>query len=206
MLYALLHKDKLIGLYNNYTSCNHMLVGLVNNKFAKHNVLKIVNYHDNSITIAEELFISENIVESDSETESDTETLSTEKLDDKTQQQIKNTRDKKSKIEYNMNLLKKKKETIEESKNIYKIDYELFTKFKKFKAENSNFEIPELFHSKYNLMIKLELDNNLNWETFYQQYKTQPFNTSYDTIFDSRSNERKLFVISSSEDNTDLDK
>jgi len=201
MLYALLHKDKLIGLYNNHKYCNQMLTGLTNNKFAKQSDLKIVNYYDNSITVAEEIdeiqhFTTDNTTDSDSESDS----VSTEELDDETRKKIKNTREKKSKIEYNVNLLKKKKETMEESKNVYKVDYELFKKFKKFKESNSNFEIPLLFQAKYKLMVELESKDNLNWETFNQQYKKETMNTSYDKLFDGRTNERELLPISSSDE------
>ena len=182
MLYALLHKDKLIGLYNNHKNCKQMLTGLTNNKFAKQGDLKIVNYYDNSITIADideiEHFTTDNTTDSENETE--IESISTDDLDDETKNEIKKKREKKSKIDYNVNLLKKKKDLIEESKNTYKIDYELFKKFKKFKETNSNFDIPELFQAKYKLMTELELENNLNWE------------------FDGRTNERQLLEISSS--------
>lgn len=198
MLYALLHKNKLIGLYNNYKCCSQMLTGLVTNNFADQTNLKIVNYYDNSITICTEKEVE--IFTSDSD--SDSNTLSTENLDDSTKKKIKNAREKQSKVEYNVTLLKKQKEALEESKNIFQIDYELFKKFKKLTESNTKFEIPELFLEKYKLMLELESTNNLKWETFHQQYKKQTMNTSYDTLFDGRTKERAILVISSSEDNS----
>ena len=198
MLHCIQHKNKVIGLYSNYKKCNQMLDGLVANKFAKKTDLIIVSYYDNSITMGEyesdEEFI-ENFT-SESTTESDKKILLTDELDEKDKKIIKKTRDKQSKIDYNVNLLKQKKEKIEESKSIYKTDIELFNKFKKIKKETPQFIIPELFQSKFNLMIELEEQNKLTWENFHALYKKTNIDTSYNKMFE-KSEERKLLEISS---------
>jgi hypothetical protein len=66
--------------------------------------------------------------------------------------------------------LRKQKEKIEESKNVYKVDLDLYKRFKKIKETNDKFEIPEMFIDKYELMEGLEKENKLCWENFYELY------------------------------------
>ena len=205
MLYALFNKDALIGLFSDLKKCKQMLNGLVNNKFAVLKNLKIVSYYDNSITVIDDNIEKDNIIETfttENTTESEDNNVSTDKLDKEVQNKIKKTRDKQSKIEYNMNLLKQNKEKIEESKNIYNSDLKLYNQFKKLKETNNVFMIPELFQYKYEVMYKLDLQNNLSWETFNANYiKVNTTNTSYTKLFGDGSCERNLLNISSEEDN-----
>jgi hypothetical protein len=205
MLHCIQHKNKVIGLYSNYKKCNQMLDGLVANKFAKKTDLTIISYYENSITTGEyisddefiENFTSESTTESPNVSKkSEQKILLTDELDEKDKKNIKKTRDKQSKIDYNVNLLKQKKEKIEESKSIYKTDIELFNKFKKIKKETPTFIIPELFQSKFNLMIELEEQNKLTWENFHTFYKKTNIDTSYNKMFE-KGEERKLLEISS---------
>ena len=206
MLHALLHKDKLIGLFTDLKKCILMQKGLDANNFAKMVNMKIISYHDNSITICEDEDEKENedentnIIETfttDDTTESD-DIISTDKLDSDKQKILKKQRDKKSKIEYNMTLLKQQKEKIEESKNIYKTDIELFKKFKKLQNEIPDFVIPELFQSKYILFKELEDENNLSWETFHGKYTMKNYDTSYNKLFGPAGKDRSLLELSSS--------
>ena len=201
MLYCLLHKNKVIGLYSNYKKCNQMLDGLVANKFSKKTDLTIIPYYENSITVGElsndEEFIEKFTCESTTESEKKCEKiLLTDELDEKDKKVLIKSRDKQSKIDYNVNLLKQKKEKIEESKSIYKNDIILFNKFKKIKTDTPTFIIPELFQSKYNLMIQLEEQNKLTWENFHSLYKKNNIDTSYNKMFE-KGEERKLIEISS---------
>ena len=72
----------------------------------------------------------------------------------------------KIKLQHNINLLKKQKERIEESKKVYENDLKLYNMFKK---ENNN--IPEIFKKKYEVMKKLEEENRLTWEHFVEDFK-----------------------------------
>jgi len=210
MLHALLHKDKIIGLFSDLKKCNIMHKGLVNNNFAISNNIKILSYYDNSITLYDktndnieediiiETFTDENTTDSDI-------IVSTDKLDSSKQKEIKKQREKKSKIEYNMNLLKQKKDKIEESKTVYKSDIELFKKFKKLKNEIPDFVIPELFHNKFILMKQLEDDNNLSWEIFHSKYTKENLDTSYNKLFGPPTKERALLDLSDSEKSSILE-
>ena len=201
MLYALLHKNTVIGLFNDIKKCEMMSKGLVNNKFTQSKFLSIVSYYDNSITLYDQDLEKEDEVEHNIEEFSNEETsdsVNTESLNSDTQKKIKKQRDKQSKIEYNMTLLKKKKEQIEENKNVYKTDYELYKRLKKIAKDNTEFIIPELFQVKYKTMDELENANNLSWDTFSEVYKKTDITTSYDRLFgDCKSPDRKLLNIES---------
>lgn len=97
-------------------------------------------------------------------------------------------------LQHKINLLKKQKEKIEESKNVYENDLKLFKMFKQSKETNPSFEIPELFAQKYNIMINLENSNELTWENFSKNYKQENYygdyfsSNSYENMFINNSN------------------
>ena len=82
-------------------------------------------------------------------------------------------------LQHKINLMKKQKEKIEESKNVYENDLKLFTMFKASKDTNSSFEIPELFIKKYEIMNKLFLNNELSWENFIKNYQHENYYGDY---------------------------
>ena len=51
MLFALLNKSKILGLFDDYDSCTNMLVGLSSHGFLKENDMEIVAYESNSIKL-----------------------------------------------------------------------------------------------------------------------------------------------------------
>ena len=73
---------------------------------------------------------------------------------------------------------------IEESRNKYEVDVNLYYDFKNKLEEDINFTIPELFEEKYKIFYKLDIQNNLNWETFSLIYKEQDFHGNYSNVFD----------------------
>ena len=93
-------------------------------------------------------------------------------------------------LQHKINLLKKKKEKIEESKNVYNNDLKLFNIFKECKDLDPTFEIPELFTTKYIIMEKLNNNNELSWENFIKNNKTD---NNYNEYFSSNSYE-DMFV------------
>lgn len=75
-------------------------------------------------------------------------------------------------LQHNINMLKVKKNKIDESKQVFENDLRLFELFNcKYNTED-NFEIPELFLDKFNIMSKLYAENRLDWENFVLEYKT----------------------------------
>ena len=102
-------------------------------------------------------------------------------------------------LQHKINLLKKQKEKIEESKNIYENDLKLYKMFKQSKESNLQFEIPELFIKKYEIMEKLNNDNVLTWENFIKNYQHENY---YGDYFSSNSYE-DMFINNSESVNED---
>jgi len=78
--------------------------------------------------------------------------------------------DNKYKVQHEINLLKQKKEKLEQSKRVYESDITIYNIFKE-KHEKNNEEIPDIFIKKYNVFKKLENENKLSWENFVKEYK-----------------------------------
>lgn len=128
-----------------------------------------------------------------------------ETLEEKEKRERKEKRrnERESKMRYNLQLLKKKKEKLEEEKRIYNIDLDLYNKFRKIKQENSNFEIPPMFIKKYETMLILEQENELNFNNFTNVYEQDVTNTKWSKLFSGPAQERELLEISDSEDEED---
>ena len=178
MLHGLLHKNNLIGIFSDYEKCELVIEGLCNNKFADIKNLVIKSYHENTITSCE---YNNNDIESFTDEETTEENHNNEVVQNKIKESINN----KIEIMNNINILKKEKEKINDSKNVYEVDLKLFNRFKNLKTENTNFQIPDMFIDKYNLMLELENENRLSWDNFYNIYKPKNFHTSYSDIFNN---------------------
>lgn len=101
-------------------------------------------------------------------------------------------------IQHKINILKVQKEKIEESKRVFENDLKLFNLFNESKQKDSGFEIPELFKKKYDIMIKLNKDNKLNWDEFVKEYHTSDNN--YDDYF-GLNNYESVFLESENNNN-----
>lgn len=188
MLFVLFNNDKVIGCFDNKQALDLMISGLKKNKLCKN--LKFTCYHNNSICSTEysvEQFTEENI-----------------KNEPKKELSEKDI-EKQKKIEYNLNVLKQRKERIEESKRTFKVDLELYNKFKKFKENDEKFEIPPLFQNKWDLMLQLEKENNLNFDNFFKLYKNNQTSTEYGKYFEGEVNakDRELVEIDTDNETTD---
>ncbi len=192
MLHALFNGTVLLGLYSNYEKCNIMMTGLINHKLAIKEKLIIKSFIENSIT--ESIYEEPKASEDNTEYEINTDVFTTESVKETKQKPIELSPESKKKkeeeikekmdIQNSLFELKKKKEKLEESKRVYNVDIDLYNKFKNIKKSNPDFEIPEMFEHKYNLMYELESNNNLSWETFYENYTPPQMNTSYSKLFE----------------------
>ena len=108
-------------------------------------------------------------------------------------------------MRYNLELLKKRKEKLEEEKRIYKIDLDLYNKFKKIRQEKPDFEIPPMFTKKYDTMLILEEENELNFKNFNSVYEQDVSNTKWSKLFSGPAKERELLEISESESEDEND-
>jgi hypothetical protein len=106
---------------------------------------------------------------------------------------------RKNKLDYNIQILKNRKEKLEEGKRIFEIDKNLYLKFKKIKDENESFEIPPMFTKKYDVLKILEEESSLNFESFDQVYEKDVSNTKWSKLFSGNAKERHLLDITESE-------
>lgn len=210
MLFALFDKNKLLGLFDDYDSCTNMLTGLTTNGFVKENDMNIVSYENNTIKMVKpaDIFFCDT-EESSSENETTISDNSqhhkqptTNYVIETKEMKEKRLRNEKrsSQREYNLNILKKRKEKLEEQKRTFQIDIELYQKFKDIKNNDNNFVIPEMFEKKYIIMETLDNDKCLNCDMFYQMYERETVDNSWSGLFSGNAKDRELLEVSSDED------
>ena len=174
--YALFKSEKIIGIFDSEDNVENMINGIVQNKFCSKNKLSIRKFNRNTIheIITEDKNEDIKIVEKEPP-----------QVIQLSQEEEEKRNKKKCELEYKLNNLKKEKDKIEESKKTYKVDVELYKKFKKIKEENYQFDIPEMFVEKYKVFEMIDKDDNLNWENFYANYKQKNLSSSYSGMFDN---------------------
>jgi nucleoside-diphosphate-sugar epimerase len=57
-------------------------------------------------------------------------------------------------------------------------------------SENVNFEIPDMFIDKYNLMLELENENKLSWDNYYNTYSKMKGENNYDLFNENPYNNK----------------
>jgi hypothetical protein len=162
MLFALLNKEKIIGLFDNEDMCNYTKEGM--EQFVSKKNLSIVKYHNNTICRIKN---------------------EKKKEEEKVVEKVNIDMSKKSDVEYNINLLKKEKEKLENKKEVYEVDLELYKKFKKIKEDDEDFEIPDMFEEKYEIFSVLEEMDSVNFESFDKMFDGVKIKTSYDDMFNA---------------------
>ncbi len=199
MLHALFNGNTLLGLFSDHEKCQLMITGLINNHFVTKEKISIKSFFENTITEGE--YINQEFSESltEYEVDSDPFTTASDKSEEKNkikqkpivvelspESKKKREDEMKERVDIQNSLfeLKRQKEKLEEKKRVFEVDFDLYNKFKKIKETNEDFDIPEMFVTKYELMSELESDNNLSWETFYENYKPPQISTSYSKLFD----------------------
>jgi hypothetical protein len=182
LLYLIELNDSIIGAYDNLNDAETYIYGSFQNKFflsakikifklnscfsqeiKSYSSIKIIKTEIKPININPVSVPKENIISQDN---SDT---------------ILQMAKQKIEIQHKINILKVQKEKMEESKRVFENDLKLFNLFNESKQKDSSFEIPELFRKKYDIMVKLNNDNKLNWSEFIKEYNTNDNN--YDNYF-----------------------
>lgn len=196
MLFVLFNKEKVIGCFDNKDKLDIMMSGLKNNNLCRN--LRFECFHSNSICSTEYV---ETIVSSDENSED----KSINKSDNKNVELSEKDIEKQKKIEYNLKVLKQRKERIEESKRTFKVDLDLYNKFKSFREKDNQFEIPPLFIDKWTLMSSLDNNNNLDWEHFHEQYTNRVKSNEYSKFFngDANAKDRELVDVDTEPETTD---
>ena len=201
MLYSLHHYSKLIGLFNSLEKCRDTANGLISNNFANSKDLLIREYKHNSLFKTKDINLDLEFSDDEYEPDSDSETSDgdlhnedddeeeDEDEDEEEEEEEEDEEDEEEKLDEEelkklaeiskrLNILKKEKERMENSKNTYDVDIKLYERFKNELKDNENFEIPEMFREKYKIMDKLFNENNLTWQTFVENYDPKFSNNS----------------------------
>ena len=193
MFYVLYKSDRVIGVFDTLDCVENMINGLTQHKLCSKSKLTIKKFHRNTICEVIDNDISkidndisktdnDNILKVAIDNNNDIREKEEKKLT--LEEEIERNK-KKSDIEYELTRLKKDKERIDESKKTFKVDLDLYKKFKKIKEENNCFEIPDLFVEKYKIFEMIDKENKLDWENFYANYKQKNLSSSYSGMFDN---------------------
>lgn len=132
-------------------------------------------------------------------TEETTKTYETEETEKQKEKRLRREK-RQNKLDYNIQILKNKKEKLAEENRVFKIDMELYLKFKKIKSDNESFKIPPMFVKKYDILKILEEEKTLNFESFNQVYEKDVSNTKWGKLFSGNAKERDLLEITESEE------
>lgn len=238
MLFALLHKEIVIGLYDDYNMCENMKTGLIGNDFVKGTDIRISAFQNNTINCIKSAFDvygdSDSYYSSLSElsdveqplqqpTKQATKRATVEqpskqptkqatveqpilpvKVETKEQRIKREEKEKRryerqKKREYNLNILKKRKERLEEQKKIFEVDLNLYYKFKELLEKDPSFVLPDMFEKKYSIMLELEEMDKLNCDDFYTVYNREPIPNKWAMLFDGcdKPKEYELLEVSS---------
>ena len=179
-LYLLCLSNKTVGVFDSKYAIDTMIYGLKQNSLYDKNKISIRKFKTNSICEIKDT--NDNIKNNNNNNIQNDDNKQISKLSQKEEDE-KNK--EKCEIEYKLNKLKKNKEKIEDSKKTYKIDIELYKKFKEIKKLDITFIVPELFTEKYRVFEMIENDNNLNWENFYANYVPHNASSSYRDLFNN---------------------
>jgi hypothetical protein len=188
MIFVVCQKDRVVGTFDNYNTCVDNIKGISNLGWA--NDLTIKKFTTNSFNFISEL----------DPLKKDEDKNDKDNKDDKEDDEIKKKKKEDIRKKHMENIKQQQKKLIEESKNKYKTDYNLYLKFKEFKEKDENFKIPELFEKKYEIMEKLDSENNLYWDTFNTEYREEDYTGKNKNIFDVANEYEASFTNKLSED------
>jgi len=204
MGFILCQNNNIVGVFETFLLAKNEALGIIEHGWADN--FKIIEFKKNSCVRVDTTEVKgkfnknktsdEKVIQLGSEDEDtlesssdeENETISESALQEKKKQIAENRR--------NINLLKIKKEKLEESKQKYNVDLDLYQRFKANLEENISFEIPELFREKYKIFHRLEQENKLSWENFCEQYKEKDFHGNMQSIFEANNSFENKFLES----------
>lgn len=189
MIYIVCQKDKVVGTFDNYNICVDNIKGI--NELGWANDLTIKKFTTNSFNFISEL----DPLKKDEE--------KNENVEEKNEDNDKKKKKEEIRKKHMENIKQQQKKVIEESRNKYKTDYKLYLKFKDLKEKDEKFEIPGLFKRKYEVMKKLDNENNLSWETFNTEYKEEDYTGKNKNVFDVANEYEASFTNKLSEDSSE---
>lgn len=198
LLYLIDINDKIIGTYNNLSDAETYILGCFQNNFYTSAKIKIFKINS-CYSIETKSYASSN------PTITVNKPITNEKIIIKENPSFQDNNEEflqmakqKIEIQHKINILKNQKEKMEESKRVFENDLKLFNLFYESKQKDSSFEVPELFKKKYDIMIKLNIDNKLTWNEFIKEFHTGENNyedyfglNSYESVFIESENENE---------------
>jgi len=195
-------KNNVIAVYNNETLLNIFINGAIQKNFFKKEEIRIDKYNVNSmlcLTKTEEhVIIQKKKIDIPNKEETIESTKSQEYLKSEEYQKL---AQEKTDTKHEINILKLKKKKYEEEKQVFNSDLKIYYQFKKAK-EQENFEMPDMFITKYDIFKKLEENNQLTFELFKEEWdKVKPKNNY--NLFNANSYE-ETFVNKPSELNVEF--
>lgn len=199
------YKNKIIGVYNNFDKAKIFILSCLSNNLMIGSA-DILVYNKNScncidtINIILEKEIKPIAKEDIKEIKPSIKIIEEKHFNYDNPEYIK-LADDKNNLQHKINMLKIQKEKIRESKEIYDNDIILFNKFKKNILNDSKFIIPELFNDKFEILKKLEEENELNWENFIKYYN---HNNIYSDYFKLNSYDES-FIKSTKKNNISME-
>ena len=181
MIYIVEHNNKVIGVWDTFDYAKSFVLGCKQNNFFNLNNIFIKTYQLNNCFCLETIKMDDiNLenVQNSLQTDLNKKSLNFShkepcevKIFPKANDpEIIKMNNLKIDLQHNINLLKKQKKKIEESKNTFDSDYNMFHLFIKNKLLDSTFIIPEIFIEKFELMNKLNNENKLTWENFTKDF------------------------------------
>jgi hypothetical protein len=201
LLYLIELNNNIIGAYDNLNDAEIYIYGCFQNNFFEYAKIKIFK-NNSCYSIETKSYSSNKTLKTESKLiNSNLFCLSNENiLSQENNEAFIQMAKQKIEIQHKINILKIQKEKIEESKRVFENDLKLFNLFNESKQKDYNFEIPELFKKKYDIMIKLNNDNKLNWNEFVKEYHTGENNyedyfglNNYESIFIESDNDKSNF-------------
>jgi hypothetical protein len=204
--YVLQLNNKVIGVYNNKNDLNHYINGCIQNNFFTREMILIetfinntccmVPYNDNNnINNTNNILLRNKVINIKTSNNNKVinknvnNTNDINKDDIKSTEEYKKIQESKADLTHKINILKITKKKIENEKNIYNIEKELYKKFKLEKSKNETFVIPEMFEIKYKLYTELEKDNMVDdFDEYYKRWLEIKPSNNYN-MFDTNSYE-----------------
>ena len=199
-IFLIEYKKKIIGAYIDYNLAEIFLFSCIQNNLIENNVkivvfnlnscynTKIINFSTNNYPNKNNNYIEEynhELIDIKT-TDLIAETSTTKNLNINlintinnldTNKKIDELAQKKKKIIHKINIINYNKNKIDEHKKLFLEDKKLFEKFNDIIKDDITFTIPELFKDKYSIFIKLFNKNNLNFDSFINEYYHNNFYT-----------------------------
>jgi hypothetical protein len=217
LLYLIEWKNKIIGAFNNLNDAETYIYGCFQNNFMTSAKIKIYKLNscyliDTKIYSSDSIgtpsnspkmepikfnYQDNNISNVENKKSIDNNDENKKSIDDNDEAFIQMA-EQKIVLQHKINMLKIQKDKMEESKRVFENDLKLFVLFNESKEKDHFFEIPELFKKKYDIMLRLKVNNNLTWEPFIKEYHVGENN--YNDYF-GLNNYEKLFLNEDDENN-----